>query len=186
MGLSALAPFIHLPAEEVRSDGGISGIVALLAAELEGGQQGNETLVESLGDRLLVYVLRRAAERAGHSAGWLPATRDPRSHPRVPGRTQQSGGQMDRRRHGRRSRPVSRRLCPSLQGVGRRAPHWATCRAGGLPWRPGDWPAAGFHCPCWRRRWATSPRLPSRAPSRVFHGMSPTAYFRQSAKAVTG
>ncbi|WP_172122671.1 MULTISPECIES: AraC family transcriptional regulator [unclassified Devosia] len=77
LGQSALPPCIHLPAAELRKDNGILPIVLLLAEELEHQGLGNESLVESLADSLLVYVLRRAAERAGHSAGWLPAMKDP-------------------------------------------------------------------------------------------------------------
>jgi AraC-like DNA-binding protein len=185
MGLSALAPFIHLPAEEVRSDGGISGIVALLAAELEGGQQGNETLVESLGDRLLVYVLRRAAERAGHSAGWLPATRDPgltrvfRAVHSNPAAKWTVAGMADE-------------AGLSRAAFARRFKEWV-----------GEPPLGylqGWRLTLAARRLASG-RIPlSMLASEVgyeseaaftrafksFHGMSPTAYFRQSAKAVTG
>ena len=77
IGLAALPPFLCLRAADIAADPGIAGIVALLDAELAAPRQGNELLVERLADSLLVYVLRRAAELAGHQPGWLPAMQDP-------------------------------------------------------------------------------------------------------------
>ncbi|HEY5798001.1 MAG TPA: AraC family transcriptional regulator [Bosea sp. (in: a-proteobacteria)] len=77
IGVAALPPFVHLKAEEIAADRGIAGLSALLTAELDSPQQGNEMLVERLADGLLIYVLRRAAAQAGHTTGWLSAMHDP-------------------------------------------------------------------------------------------------------------
>jgi len=77
LGLAALPALLHIPAHELAGQAGVSAVVSLLAGELQAGTAGQETLMESLGESLLIYVLRCAAERAGHSTGWLPAMQDP-------------------------------------------------------------------------------------------------------------
>lgn len=76
-GVFAIPPFIHLSGAEIADDPGIASLVSLLSAELECTSEGNETLIESLTSGLMIYVLRRAAELAGHSPGWLVAMNDP-------------------------------------------------------------------------------------------------------------
>lgn len=80
-GIRAIPPFIHLTGKEIADDAGISDLVELLSAELESTGQGNDTLVESLATGLMIYVLRRAAQQAAHSPGWLVAMSDPRLAP---------------------------------------------------------------------------------------------------------
>ncbi|KOU77057.1 AraC family transcriptional regulator [Streptomyces sp. MMG1533] len=78
--LTGLPEVVHLPAR-VGAHRSLRAAVELLGAELEGSRPGADTVVTSLLDTLLIYILRAwwQDERhgSGHPTGWAAALADP-------------------------------------------------------------------------------------------------------------
>jgi AraC-like DNA-binding protein len=78
--LSELPEVVHLPAR-VGAHRSLRAAVELLGIELEESQPGSDTIVTSLLDTLLLYILRawwqRERHGSGHPTGWAAALADP-------------------------------------------------------------------------------------------------------------
>lgn len=78
--LTELPEVVHLPAL-VGAHGSLRAAVELLGAELEEPRPGSDTIVTSLLDTLLLYILRawwlEGRHGAGHPTGWAAALADP-------------------------------------------------------------------------------------------------------------
>ncbi|MFF4350693.1 AraC family transcriptional regulator [Streptomyces sp. NPDC001530] len=78
--LSELPEVVHLPAR-VGAHRSLRAAVELLGMELEEPQPGSDTIVTSLLDTLLLYILRawwqRERHGSGHPTGWSAALADP-------------------------------------------------------------------------------------------------------------
>ena len=120
LGLAALPALLHIPAHELAGQAGVSAVVSLLAGELQAGTAGQETLMESLGESLLIYVLRCAAERAGHSTGWLPAMQDPYLARVFRAIHAEPAGTWTAESMARQGGAVPSCLCPAFLGAGGR------------------------------------------------------------------
>ncbi|MEV0177481.1 AraC family transcriptional regulator [Streptomyces sp. NPDC050803] len=78
--LTELPEVIHLPSR-VGTHGSLRAAVELLGTELADPQPGSDTIVTSLLDTLLLYILRawwlRERHGSGHPTGWAAALADP-------------------------------------------------------------------------------------------------------------
>jgi AraC-like DNA-binding protein len=76
--LSALPPFLHLPATHATGGGAVDTAVRLVAAELDDPRPGRQGVTARLVDVLLVYILRACQQRYGNATpGWIGALGDP-------------------------------------------------------------------------------------------------------------
>lgn len=77
--LSALPPFLHLPAAHAARGGALDAAAQLVAAELDDPRQGRLGVTARLVDVLLVYILRAWQQQPGNAtSGWFGALADPR------------------------------------------------------------------------------------------------------------
>lgn len=76
--LTTLPPLLHLPAEQSQAHGGLSATLAMLAAEVDSGLPGAQTVIDRLVDVLFVHIVRAWLDsHAEQRASWLVALRDP-------------------------------------------------------------------------------------------------------------
>ncbi|MQY05743.1 AraC family transcriptional regulator [Actinomadura macrotermitis] len=74
--LNALPEIVHLPARPGRHPE-LTGLVALLSAELDRERPGGDGIVPALIDGMLLYILRAWADEQAPAAGWARALADP-------------------------------------------------------------------------------------------------------------